>query len=39
LPQGFQTAEFVLEKGFLDLIVSRTELKQKVTELLLLFNH
>ena len=39
LPQGFQTAEFVLEKVFLDLIVSRTELKQKVTELLLLFNH
>jgi acetyl-CoA carboxylase carboxyl transferase subunit beta len=28
LPEGFQTAEFVLEHGFLDYIVNRTELKQ-----------
>lgn len=27
LPKGFQTAEFVLEHGFLDKIVVRTELK------------
>ena len=27
LPKGFQTAEFVLEHGFLDKIVPRTELK------------
>ena len=27
LPKGFQTAEFVLEHGFLDKIVHRTELK------------
>jgi acetyl-CoA carboxylase carboxyl transferase subunit beta len=30
LPPGFQTAEFVLEHGFLDFIVHRTELKRKI---------
>jgi acetyl-CoA carboxylase carboxyl transferase subunit beta len=30
LPEGFQTAEFLLEKGFLDFICPRTELKNKV---------
>ncbi len=30
LPPGFQTAEFVLEHGFLDFIVHRRELKKKV---------
>lgn len=30
LPEGFQTAEFVLEHGFLDFIVHRKELKNKV---------
>jgi acetyl-coA carboxylase, carboxyl transferase, beta subunit len=30
LPEGFQTAEFVLEHGFLDFIVNRKELKDKV---------
>jgi len=34
LPKGFQTSEFLLEKGFLDFIVKRTELKKKMTELL-----
>ncbi len=34
LPKGFQTAEFVLEKGFLDKIVPRTELKEKLGNLL-----
>ena len=34
LPKGFQTAEFVLEHGFLDFIVSRTELKSKLSSLL-----
>lgn len=28
LPEGFQTSEFLLEKGFLDLVVKRTELKE-----------
>ncbi|UIR55230.1 acetyl-CoA carboxylase, carboxyltransferase subunit beta [Sphingobacterium sp. SRCM116780] len=31
LPKGFQTSEFVLEHGFLDFIVDRRELKQKVS--------
>ena len=30
LPEGFQTAEFVQEHGFLDFIVNRKELKDKV---------
>ena len=30
LPVGFQTAEFVQEHGFLDFIVNRKELKDKV---------
>jgi len=30
LPPGFQTAEFVLEHGFLDFIVHRRDLKKKV---------
>lgn len=34
LPEGFQRAEFLLEKGFLDLIVPRKELKQKIYEIL-----
>jgi len=39
LPEGFQTAEFVLEKGFLDLIVKRSDLKSKLYELLLMFKN
>lgn len=34
LPKGFQTAEFVLEHGFLDLIVNRKELKSKLAKIL-----
>ncbi|RPD50165.1 acetyl-CoA carboxylase carboxyltransferase subunit beta [Hymenobacter sediminis] len=34
LPKGFQSAEFVLEHGFLDFIVDRKELKHKLTDLL-----
>lgn len=34
LPQGFQTSEFLLEKGFLDMIVARTELKTMLAKLL-----
>ena len=30
LPDGFQTAEFVLEHGFLDFIVHRKDLKKKI---------
>ncbi len=34
LPKGFQSAEFVLEHGFLDFIVDRRHLKAKLTTLL-----
>jgi len=30
LPEGFQTAEFVLEHGFLDFITERNKLKNKI---------
>jgi acetyl-CoA carboxylase carboxyl transferase subunit beta len=33
LPKGFQSAEFVLEHGFLDFIVDRKDLKDKLTSL------
>ncbi len=34
LPEGFQTAEYLLEHGFLDFIVPRTQMKSKLTKLL-----
>lgn len=34
LPKGFQSSEFLLEHGFVDMIVSRTQLKAKLTTLL-----
>ena len=34
LPKGFQSAEFVLEHGFLDFIVDRKEMKDKLSSLL-----
>lgn len=34
LPSGFQSAEFLLEHGFLDFIVDRKELKQKISLLM-----
>lgn len=34
LPEGFQSAEFVLEHGFLDFIVDRKDLKDQLTALL-----
>ena len=39
LPKGFQTAEFVLEHGFLDKIINRKELKEKLTQLLRMFKN
>ncbi len=32
LPEGFQTSEFVLEHGFLDYIVERKDLKDKIAQ-------
>jgi len=32
LPPGFQSAEFVMEKGFLDFIVHRKDMKAKIAQ-------
>lgn len=37
LPEGFQRAEFLLEKGSIDMVVDRNEMKQTLGELLKLF--
>ncbi|MGA3294873.1 MAG: acetyl-CoA carboxylase, carboxyltransferase subunit beta [Candidatus Acidiferrales bacterium] len=37
LPEGFQTAEFLLEHGFLDAVVSRKELKSYLAQALSFF--
>jgi acetyl-CoA carboxylase carboxyl transferase subunit beta len=34
LPEGFQTSEFLLEKGMVDLVVDRRELKNAVAKAL-----
>ena len=39
LPPGFQRSEFLLEHGFLDFIISRKELKEKLVQLLILFRN
>lgn len=39
LPKGFQTAEFVLEHGFLDFIVDRKEMKAKLGQLFTLLKN
>jgi acetyl-CoA carboxylase carboxyl transferase subunit beta len=39
LPPGFQRSEFLLEHGFLDFIVSRKDLREKLKQLLILFSH
>ncbi|QNA42791.1 acetyl-CoA carboxylase, carboxyltransferase subunit beta [Lacibacter sediminis] len=39
LPEGFQRSEFLLEHGFLDLIIDRKEMKQKFGVLFTLFKN
>jgi len=39
LPEGFQRSEFILEHGFLDFIVQRKDLKDKLATLLGLFKN
>lgn len=39
LPKGFQSSEFVLEHGFLDFIVDRRQLKNKLASLLALLEN
>lgn len=34
LPQGFQRSEFLLENGFVDFIVNRKQLKEKISQLI-----
>jgi acetyl-CoA carboxylase carboxyl transferase subunit beta len=39
LPEGFQRSEFLLEHGFLDFIIPRNNLKEKISSLLTLFKN
>ena len=39
LPEGFQRSEFLLEKGAIDMIVHRSELRQKIYQILSVFTH
>lgn len=39
LPEGFQRAEFLVEHGFVDLIVNRKELKDTLSRLLMFFEN
>ena len=39
LPEGFQISEFLLEKGFLDFIIDRRELKSKLSQIIKLFKN
>ena len=39
LPEGFQRSEFVKDHGFLDAIVHRHELKQRIANLIEFFEH
>ncbi|NOY77497.1 MAG: acetyl-CoA carboxylase carboxyltransferase subunit beta [Calditrichaeota bacterium] len=38
LPEGFQRSEFVLEHGFLDMIVHRQKMKETLSQLIRFFN-
>ncbi|RYY06296.1 MAG: acetyl-CoA carboxylase carboxyl transferase subunit beta, partial [Sphingobacteriaceae bacterium] len=38
LPKGFQTAEFVLEHGFLDFIVDRRKMKEQLGNFVKMLN-
>ncbi len=39
LPEGFQTSEFLLEHGFLDFIVDRREMKERLALAIKLFKN
>ena len=39
LPEGFQTSEFLLEHGFLDFIVDRREMKEKLAQIIKMFKN
>ncbi|RXJ86805.1 acetyl-CoA carboxylase, carboxyltransferase subunit beta [Arcobacter sp. CECT 8985] len=37
LPEGFQRAEFLLEKGLIDMVVNRANMKKTLSDLLIMF--
>ncbi len=39
LPEGFQRAEFLLEKGAIDMIVDRREMRERIFRLLAMLTH
>ncbi len=39
LPEGFQRAEFLLEKGAIDMIIDRRQMRDRIASLLTLFAH
>jgi acetyl-CoA carboxylase carboxyl transferase subunit beta len=39
LPEGFQRSEFLLEKGALDMIVDRRDMRERIAGLLAIFTH
>ncbi len=39
LPEGFQSSEFLLDHGFLDFIVDRKNIKERISRMLYLFEH
>jgi len=39
LPPGFQRSEFILDHGFLDFIIDRKKLKEKIAQLIYLFKN
>jgi acetyl-CoA carboxylase carboxyl transferase subunit beta len=38
LPEGFQRSEFLLEKGAIDMIIDRRQLRDEITSLLVLMS-
>ena len=39
LPEGFQRAEFLLQKGAIDMVVDRRQLREEIARLLALLNN
>lgn len=39
LPEGFQTSEFLLEHGFVDFIINRKDLKERLSDLIHLYTN
>jgi len=39
LPEGFQKAEFLLKKGFIDSIINRNDLKESISNIINILTH